>query len=88
MRTYGGVKVKAPCIFNLGPGLFITEERIPSTQWMGGWKSSHEDTSLWYIAPCSVVEVDRLFGDVCSLHHQSDEYAVLIVVMLEAVRTS
>jgi hypothetical protein len=29
-------------------------------------------TVFWDIAPCSVVEVYRLFGGSCCLHHQSD----------------
>jgi hypothetical protein len=30
-------------------------------------------TAFWDTAPCSLVEVDRSFGDVYCLHHNGDE---------------
>jgi hypothetical protein len=30
-------------------------------------------TALWHIEPCSLVEIDRSFGDAYGLHHQGGD---------------
>jgi hypothetical protein len=47
-------------------------------------------TAFWYIAPCSLVEVNRRFRSAYCLHHQGDNYSIelFISLMMEVVRTS
>jgi hypothetical protein len=49
-------------------------------------------TAFWEMAPCSLVEVDRLFRGLYGIHHQGDFPEVrwvglLIALTMEAVRT-
>jgi hypothetical protein len=43
------------------------------------------DYEVWDIAPCNLVQVDKLFSSAYRLHHQDD--GSLIAVIMEAVST-
>jgi hypothetical protein len=51
------------------------------------WVNSLETkkmTVFWYVAPCSLLEIDRRFRGAYCFHHQGDK----IALMIEAVNTS
>jgi hypothetical protein len=35
---------------------------------------------FWVIAPCSLVEVYQRFRGPCCLHHQGDEWSILVIL--------
>jgi hypothetical protein len=41
---------------------------------------------FWVVAPCSLVDVYQRFRGPCSLHHQSEQYVIALII--EAARTS
>jgi hypothetical protein len=43
--------------------------------------------AFWDIAPCSLFEADWRFRDVYCLHHQGDEFIIIVIVEFYKMET-